>query len=56
MMRRPLRPIVECARVNVTRITLSEGAGTEEDPFRHVIYWYADDGTPIARFDTLEDS
>lgn len=45
-----------CDRVTLTRATVLEGAGTDDDPMRDVEYWYDDDGIQIARRDPVEDA
>jgi hypothetical protein len=45
-----------CDRVTLTRATVLEGAGTDDDPMRDVEYWYDDDGIQIARRDVVEET
>ena len=41
----------EVKRVTLTKVTVCKGAGTNEDPARHVDYYYDDDGNRVAVHD-----
>lgn len=54
---RDFRNVVHsCDQVQVTKVVVAEGLGTEEDPIRAVAYWYDPDGRLIARRDGWEET
>jgi len=56
VMARPLRQVPQARQLEVLQVSVSEGAGTEEEPVRHVVYYLTLEGKFLARHDEVEDA